>query len=270
MSCVPSDIIGSVVSTVTVAGEYLISEFSRPDGIRGSDDKALVDVEIEHVLREKLLDIFQCDFWGEETGCSLTGNPWCWVVDPNDGTSDFLRGLQGSAISVGLLHDAVPVLGVVYAPLSPDRGKDCIAWAEGMPSILRNGRPVNTDLSQHQLGVRSTVFVSAAAVSKPVLNEELCAPGRFHAMPSIAYRLARVAAGDGVCAVSLYPVAAHDVVAGHALLRASKGSLLDQDGNLVLYDTCMTVVSQRCFGGAPAACRTLSERDWGKLVSHPA
>jgi myo-inositol-1(or 4)-monophosphatase len=139
-----------------------------------------------------------------------------------------------------------------------------------MPSILRNGRPVKIDLSQQQLDVHSTVFVSAAAVGKPELNEELCAPGLFHAMPSIAYRLARVAVGDGVCAVSLYPVAAHDVVAGHALLRASKGSLLDQDGYLVLYNTCMTVVSQRCFGGAPAACRVLSERDWGKLLSHPA
>ncbi|MDT4865177.1 3'(2'),5'-bisphosphate nucleotidase [compost metagenome] len=59
----------------------------------------------------------------------LTGHRWCWVVDPNDGTSDFLKDRKGSAISIGLLHNALPVLGVVYAPVTEDCGADCIAWA---------------------------------------------------------------------------------------------------------------------------------------------
>ncbi|MCY1365910.1 Fructose-1,6-bisphosphatase/inositol-1-monophosphatase [compost metagenome] len=71
------------------------------------------------VLRRELLLLLDCDFWGEETGSRLTGHEYCWVVDPNDGTSDFLRGRRGSAVSVGLLHNAVPVLGVVYAPVTP-------------------------------------------------------------------------------------------------------------------------------------------------------
>lgn len=199
-------------------------------GIRSHGDKAEVDVEIELILRQHLLALLACDFWGEETGHELTGNPFCWVVDPNDGTSDFLKGLKGSAVSVGLLHNNIPVLGVVYAPVIEDRGADCIAWAEGVPELLRNGQPVRVDLTYRQLTDAEHVMVSAAAVSKPQLNAELCAPGRFVAMPSIAYRLARVAAGDGLCAVSLYPVSAHDVVAGHALLRASGGTLVNQDG----------------------------------------
>ncbi|MNR15989.1 hypothetical protein D3C85_1325540 [compost metagenome] len=111
-------------------------------------------------------------------------------------------------------------------------------------------------------------MVSAAAVGKPGANKELCSPGTFHAMPSIAYRLARVAAGDGVCAVSLYPVSAHDVVAGHALLRASQGDLLDQNGEIVTYSADMDTVSLKCFGGAPTACLILLRRDWSGLL-HP-
>jgi hypothetical protein len=65
---------------------------------------------------------------------------------------------------------------------------------------------------------------------KPELNSELCSPGSFIAMPSIAYRLARVAAGDGDAGVSLVPVSAHDVAAGHALLIGAGGVLVDQDG----------------------------------------
>lgn len=110
-------------------------------------------------------------------------------------------------------------------------------------------------------------MVSAAAVNNPKINRELCAPGRFHAMPSIAYRLARVAAGDGICGVSLYAVSAHDVVAGHALLRGAGGVLLDENGVTICYATeaNMATVSQRCFGGAPSACHELITREWNRV-----
>lgn len=256
-----------VIDRVEAASALLAAEWRLPTGPRGSSDKAEVDLEIESSLRSDLLTLLNCDFWGEETGHTLTGAEYCWVVDPNDGTSDFLKGYKGSAISVGLLRSAEPVLGVVCAPVTEDRGADCIAWAEGLSTILRNGRDVSWQLNDQDLEEGSKVMVSVAAETKPVINAELCAPADFVAMPSIAYRLARVAAGDGVAAVSLVSVSAHDVVAGHALLKGAGGVLLNQEGNPVVYQTeaNLTKVSQRCFGGAPTACRKLVLRDWGKV-----
>ncbi|MBI2379529.1 MAG: inositol monophosphatase [Gammaproteobacteria bacterium] len=256
-----------VLARVLTAGELLIAELARSQGPRGSGDKAAVDVEIEQQLRDALLVLKACDFWGEETGRILTGNRWCWVVDPNDGTSDFLQGRKGSALSVALLHEATPVLGVVYAPVTEASQGDCIAWAEGLPSIVRNGVPVALSLASRGLHADAVVMVSAAAATKPGLNAQLCAPARFLPMPSIAYRLARVAAGDGVCAVSLYPVSAHDVAAGHALLRASGGVLLNQEGRPLQYrsEVEMETIAERCFGGAPDACRALLGRDWAQM-----
>jgi len=124
-------LLDQVMVHVIQVGELLVAEWVRPEGPRGLGDKAEVDVEIEQQLRKPLLQLLNCDFWGEETGHVLTGHSWCWVIDPNDGTSDFLKGRKGSAISVGLLRDSVPVLGVVYAPVTEDRGPDCIAWADG-------------------------------------------------------------------------------------------------------------------------------------------
>lgn len=252
---------------VVSAGQLLITEWQRLDGPRGQDDKAAVDVEIEYSLRQQLLELFPCDFWGEETGHRLTGNPWCWVVDPNDGTNDFLKGLKGSALSVALLYEQIPVLGVVYAPITVEGVPDCIAWAEGLPKVLRNGQPVTTELHAKVLSTDTYVMVSSAAVDKPQINDELCKPGRFIAMPSIAYRLAKVAAGDGVCGVSLYPVAAHDVAAGHALLRGAGGVLLDERGDDITYVTeaNMQKASLRCFGGSVSACQTLVTRDWNRI-----
>jgi fructose-1,6-bisphosphatase/inositol monophosphatase family enzyme len=118
-----------------------------------------------------------------------------------------------------------------------------------------------------KLSEKSRIMVSAAAVGKPDINLELCAPGQFHAMPSIAYRLARVTAGDGICGVSLYAVSAHDVVGGHALLRGAGGVLLDENGVEVHYtaDAKMEAVATRCFGGSPSACGELLTREWARV-----
>jgi fructose-1,6-bisphosphatase/inositol monophosphatase family enzyme len=265
-------ILPQVITAVERAGVLLAQECVRPDGRRGFGDKAEIDVEIELLLRAELLKILPCDWWGEETGHVLSGNPFCWVVDPNDGTSDFLKGLDGSAVSVGLLHDNQPVLGVVHAPVTPGGSPDCISWAEGMDHLVRNGNPVYVDLSKQVLSEGSMVMVSAAAGKKPQTNSELCAPAGFYPMSSIAYRLAKVAAGDGVCGLSLYPVSAHDVVAGHALLIGTNGVLVDESGAPIQYRTVvkMLQVCQQCFGGAPSVCAELVRRDWAKVFDPTA
>lgn len=173
---------------------------------------------------------------------------------------------------MGLLHDNLPVLGVVYAPVTPSGTPDLIAWAEGMDHLLRNGSVVKVDLSLQRLAAGNMIMVSAAAGNKPQTNRELCAPADFYPMPSIAYRLARVAAGDGICGFSLYSVAAHDVVAGHALLIGAKGVLVDERSRPIQYQTDaeMAMVCQRCFGGAPDACMGLAKRDWMRVFEPTA
>ena len=176
------------------------------------------------------------------------------MVEPNDGTADFLRGLKGSAISVGLLSQGRPVLGVVYAPVRAAGGPDCIAWAEGMKTIYRNSAQLTSSLANANLTPESRVMVSSAASRKPAINAELCAPATPAPTTSIAYRLAAVAAGDAV-------------VAGHAILRGAGGVLLDQDGQEITYGSrsALAVTSRRCFGGALDACRELANRDWDRV-----
>ena len=197
-------VLDQVSRHVMAAGEMLASEFARPTGPRGSGDKAAVDTEIENYLRTALLDLWPARYVGEETGISgdLTSRD-VWLIDPHDGTRAFLQGHRGTAISVALLRDGKPVLGVVYAPLPPDRGPDLIAWAEGLPSVLRNGEQLASSLAAQTLAPGGIVFLNHESDCQPITNGKRIAPARFVALPSIAYRLARVAAGDGVAAVSL-------------------------------------------------------------------
>ncbi|WP_338053638.1 hypothetical protein [Metapseudomonas resinovorans] len=102
---------------------------------------------------------------------------------------------------------------------------------------MRNGKMLFSRLDHLDLMPGSKVLMSTAAASKPELNSELCAPTNFIPMPSIAYLLALVAAGDAIAGASLVPVSAHDVVAGHALLIGARGVLLDQEGALISYES---------------------------------
>jgi fructose-1,6-bisphosphatase/inositol monophosphatase family enzyme len=258
-----TSILPDAVALVREAGTWLAAEFCRPGGPRSSDtDTSPIDTEIELFLRDRLTRLLPARFVGEEEGVlAADANGYCWVVDPHDGTRAFLEGKRGSAVSVGLLHQGVPVLGVVYAPTSPDRGPDMIAWAEGGP-MTRNGETVGIDLSQRDLTDSDVVFLNHGAGERPIWNSTACAPARFMPLPSIAYRLARVAAGDGIATVTMRPVNAHDIAAGHALLRAAGGVLVAEDGQPVTYDHDGASRPSACFGGAPHAVGTLRTRTW--------
>jgi ADP-ribosyl-[dinitrogen reductase] hydrolase len=240
----------------------LAAEFTRPDGPRGGGSHAVVDDEIETTLRRQLLELLPARWRGEETGALVgIGGPYCWLVDPDDGTSAFLAGERGSAVSIALLRDGIPVLGVVHAPLSPDRGADTIAWAEGLEDVLRNGTPVKTALANATIAAGAVVFVSQGASEWPLGNARAVAPARFVALPSIAYRLARAAAGDGVAGVSLNGPCGWDYAAGHAIIRGAGGVLLDERGRDVTYTTDGVSNTLFCFGGGPRAASNLAARD---------
>nr|WP_283949832.1 inositol monophosphatase family protein [Limobrevibacterium gyesilva] len=260
----PQGLVDQVADLVRSAGDALVTEFARPDGPRGYGETADVDTRIENMLRPALLALRPARYAGEETGSG--GDPAsdeCWLVDPNDGTRAFLEGHRGSAISVALLRGGVPVLGVVYAPMPPDRGPDLIAWAEGLAGVQRNKVLVERQPGDAGLAVGGIVFLNYRSARRPVSCGRLVAPARFVALPSIAYRLARVAAGDGVAAVSLNGPVGHDYAAGHALLIGAGGVLVDEAGKAVCYGVDGRSGVAACFGGAPRAVEALVGRDWG-------
>ncbi len=79
---------------------------------------SFVDVESEKMLMDGLMPLVEgAGFYGEESG--KTGSQeLMWVVDPLDGTTNFLSGLDHFCVSVALVNDGQPVFGIVYKPFS--------------------------------------------------------------------------------------------------------------------------------------------------------
>jgi myo-inositol-1(or 4)-monophosphatase len=105
------------------------------------------DGAVERLLSERLAAAFPADgFQGEEGGSARTGT-LRWVVDPIDGTANFMRGNRRFCVSLGCLEGDTPVIGVIVAPAL----EEIFAAYTGAGATL-NGAPIHaaetTDLAR--------------------------------------------------------------------------------------------------------------------------
>ena len=248
-----------VVDVARDAGALLCGAFLQPGGPSGNGHHAEADDTAEHLIRNRLRAATpEWAYRGEETGFVApvhwppSDQPaYIWLVDPNDGTSAYLEGARGSAISITLLRDGIPVLGVIYAFAAPDNDGDLLAWAEGGP-LLRNDQPVTREPWPTSFSPEAIVLMTHRADRNSTGSIALASPGRYVAMPSIAYRLALAAAGDGDVAISTNAPCAWDYAAGDAIMRGAGGTLVDQNGSVVTYTRDGLSGTSVCVGGAPA------------------
>ncbi len=265
--------LATAIEAAQRAGAMLRDEFHRPGGPRGEGGHAEMDEIAEEEIRRILLAAFpEYGYRGEELG--FKGPPrdegkHIWIVDPNDGTSDFLRGFRGSSVAIALLRRGVPVLGVVYAYCAPDCRGDLVSWAEGCGPVLRNGAAVRR-VWPSTVSERSTVLVTTFADFKAEANARVLTPLRFRGIPSIAYRLALVAVGDADATVSLNAPNSWDYAAGHALLIGASANLLDGRGRVVEYtlegySDCHGAV----YGGPQPLVLHLMDGSWRDVVRAP-
>jgi ADP-ribosyl-[dinitrogen reductase] hydrolase len=250
------------------AGAILLADFLRPGGPRGAGEHAEADDEAEALIRERLLAATpDWNYRGEETPFHAgTEGRHTWLVDPNDATAAYLKGCRGSAVSIGLLRDGIPVLGVVNAYAAPDNVGDLFAWAEGCGPLTRNGLPVEPRPWSNTWSATSVAIVSHSAERAPLENLTAIAPARYRTETSIAYRLALLAAGEDEVGVCLGGAGDWDYAGGHALLQARRGTLVDQDGAPVTYSLDGQSRTRYCFGGAPALAPEIAARDWASVA----
>ena len=90
------------------------------------------DVAVQGFLKRELLTLLpEADFFGEEGEHAALTRPWTFIVDPIDGTTNFVRRLHYSNISVALAHDGQVEYAVVYDPFADElfsAQKDCGAF----------------------------------------------------------------------------------------------------------------------------------------------
>ena len=113
----------SIIDIVRRAGELVRSAHSVTAATHEKNGPAdLVteyDLAVQRFLRQELLALLpEADFFGEEGQHDTLTSPWTFIVDPIDGTTNFVRGFAYTNISVALAKDGQVEYAVVYAPLA--------------------------------------------------------------------------------------------------------------------------------------------------------
>lgn len=196
------------------------------------------DVAVEHFLREKLTALVpDALFFGEET--EKHGDPnvgWTFVVDPIDGTTNFVRHLNQSAISVALAKDGVMEYAVVFDPFknemfSAQRGKG--AFLNGEP-IHVSDRPLEKGIFGMGTAIYNREFLEQTMSVTTQLFRRSC---DFRRMGAAALDLCYVAAGryDVFFEFSLAP---WDFAAGSLLITEAGGTISTMYGESLPIARC--------------------------------
>lgn len=198
-----------------------------------------IDLEVDAFLRERLSALDPDAGWLSEETLDISDRierRRVWVVDPIDGTRDYLRGRPGWCVSVALVEDRVPVIGVLDAPA---RGEHWAAHKGG--GAWRNGERIRVSQRTQFAGAR------VPADQLPSADQDLVAVAKPN---SIALRIALVAAGEADLVATLRWGFEWDIAAA-ALIASEAGA---------------TVAGAL---GQPLAFNTASGEAFGVLVSAP-
>jgi myo-inositol-1(or 4)-monophosphatase len=183
----------------------------------GDDPVTAADTEVDTLLRHLLPR--DGEGWLSEETTDDPSRLECsrvWVVDPLDGTREFVEGIPEWCVSVGLVIDGEPVAGGILNPATGQK----IVGARGR-GVTLDGRPAQVSGRPGLAG--ATVLASRSEVRRKEwegYREDL-----FTIRPcgSVAYKLAQVAAGLADATWTLVPKHEWDVAAGVALVRAAGG-----------------------------------------------
>ncbi|MCP5538451.1 MAG: inositol monophosphatase [Akkermansiaceae bacterium] len=118
---ITTDTLDTCIDLVRSVGAFQLQHFRKmPDGADSikavRETVSFVDVESEKMLQSGLSPLVEgAGFYGEESGKSGS-QELVWIVDPLDGTTNYLSGLDQFSISVALVENGEPVLALVYKP----------------------------------------------------------------------------------------------------------------------------------------------------------
>ena len=186
-----------------------------------------VDINAEHQLVKGLMKALpEAGFITEENSVEQSNKEFTWVIDPLDGTTNFLHGLPFYSVSVALLHNNEPVIGIVH---DVSRNEQFYGYKNG--GAFLNGRQLNISSPKtlHDSLIVMGFFYNETDVLEIFLNimRRLVSESRaFRRLGSAALDLAYVAAGR--CdAFFEFNLNAWDVAGGALLVKEAGGIISD-------------------------------------------
>jgi 3'(2'), 5'-bisphosphate nucleotidase len=231
-------LVKDLIKTFLSAGETSINlrkngliKHTKPDNTPVSNG----DLEVNKIIIEKLKALTPLiPIVSEETSDNKSNKNLedFWLVDPIDGTYDYINNLDEFTINAGLILDRKPVAGLIYAPA---KKRMFYSYGENHAYELVNGKEVKLN-GNRNYDKDKIKFVSYSNKIKPEIekiHKDLNVK-KFVRMKS-SLKFCVIASGEFDGYVAEPRAYEWDIAAGHAILIHSGGTVTDFNGNEILY-----------------------------------
>ena len=230
-------IVRDLIDTFLSAGEVSIN--LRKDGLTKkikSDNTPVSngDIEVNKIISKKLKELTpSIPIISEETSDNKLTKDLknFWLVDPIDGTYDYINDLDEFTINAGLIIDRKPVAGLIYAPA---KKRMFYSYSESNAYELCDGKTIK--LNEKENITRPIKFISYSNKIKPEIQkiyQDIGVVENVKMKSSLKFCV--VAAGEYDGYVAEPRAYEWDIAAGHAILMHSGGTITDFNGNEILY-----------------------------------
>ena len=193
------------------------------------------DIEVNKIITKKIMELTpSIPIVSEETSDNKSINNLkdFWLIDPIDGTYDYINNLDEFTINAGLIINKRPEAGLIYAPA---KKRMFFSYGENFAFELVDGKNIKLDCSKN-FNKEEIKFVSYANKIKPeieLIHKKLNVK-KFTRMKS-SLKFCVIAAGEYDGYVAEPRAYEWDIAAGHAILKHAGGNVLDFEGNEILY-----------------------------------
>ena len=193
------------------------------------------DLEVNEILINKINQLTpNIPIISEETSDnkSIKNLENFWLVDPIDGTYDYINNKEEFTINAGLIIKRKPVAGLINAPA---KNRMFYSYGENQAFELKNEKEIKLD-STKKFNKDEIKFVSYSNDIKPEINK---IHKKFDVKRTVrmksSLKFCVIAAGEYDGYVAEPRACEWDIAAGHAILKHAGGSITDFDGNEILY-----------------------------------
>ena len=205
-----------IAAALDIAREaaHLALEWHGRAPVEVKPDNTLVteaDRALEALLHQRLAEIApDWSFLGEETGLTGDRDAPCWVIDPIDGTTNFVRGIPLWCVSIGAVHNGAAVFGVIAVPPMGE-----IYWAVPGQGAWREfgGKTQQIHASDRAALLQEDLLATNSTLRSVDLSRVPC---RHRNLGSLTYHLVAAARGSLLASLSQFHKI-YDVAAGICL-----------------------------------------------------
>ncbi|WP_323005236.1 inositol monophosphatase [Pseudorhodobacter sp.] len=200
------------------------------------------DKNVEALIRTAIAAAFPKDaIVGEEEEATTGTSGFTWVIDPIDGTTNFIHGIPQWCVAIAIVQDAQTVVGVIHDPVHDEcnhaqRGSG--AFCNGKPIRVLQGRP----LTNGSLGVGFSGRTRAGGAVITLIDLITKAGGVFWRNGSGALSLAYVAQGKLLGYVEEH-MNAWDCLAGQLMIEEAGGRVEAQNADAMIRDGGRVIVA---------------------------